>query len=194
MGVGGVVQPTPIRLQYLDMILDAYQARYGQSMPVDVWNVHNYVLREGATGWGCGIPPGTDEALAIEYSVQDHDDLDYWKAHLVAMRQWMRDRGYRHRPLVITEYGIIMPHFYGFDQPRVQSFMLNTFDWLTTATDPETGYPADGNRLVQGWAWYSLYVDSQLKDRFWPPGTTSSIQRRGPSPPWARHSAPIPPR
>jgi hypothetical protein len=34
--------------------------------------------------------------------------------------------------------------------------MRGTFDYLSTATDGEIGYPADGNRLVQRWAWYSL--------------------------------------
>jgi hypothetical protein len=125
-------------------------------MPIDVWNVHNYVLREGATGWGCGIPPGTDPSLAIEYEIGDHDDMEAWVSHLTAMRSWMRDRGYRDRPLIISEYGILMPWFYGYDYPRVRDFMLATFEWMTTATDPQTGYPADGNRLVQAWSWYSL--------------------------------------
>jgi hypothetical protein len=34
--------------------------------------------------------------------------------------------------------------------------MRGTFDFFMTATDDEIGYPADGNRLVQRWAWYSL--------------------------------------
>ncbi len=168
VGVGGVVQPTPIRLQYLDLILDSYDAQFGGPMPVDVWNTHNYVLREG-TDWGCGLPPGTDPELAIEYDIQEHDMLDPsptdpahlgWKQHLVLLRQWMRDRGYRDRPLIISEYGILMPEFYGFDSDRVRAFMHETFDWLMEATDPATGYPADGNRLVQAWNWFSLDMDT----------------------------------
>jgi hypothetical protein len=164
VGVGGVVQTTPIRLQYLDMVLDSYRARYGRAMPVDVWNVHHYLLRE-ANDWGGGIPPGTDTSLALKYEIQEHDMLERsptdpeklgWKQHLVEMRQWMRDRGYRDRPLIITEYGILMPELYEYDYLRVKSFMLATFDWMMTATDPEIGYPADENRLVQAWAWYSL--------------------------------------
>jgi hypothetical protein len=156
IAVGGVVQPTPIRLQYLDMIRNAYQVRYGGPLPVDVWNVHNYVLREGESGWGCGIPPGTDPALAIDYGIQDHDDVNAWAWHLRLMRAWMQLRGYQDRPLIITEYGILMPEIYGYDYDRVRQFFLATSNWLTTTTDPEIGYPADGNRLVQGWAWYSL--------------------------------------
>jgi len=156
IAIGGVVQPTPIRMQYLDMILNAYHVRYGGAMPVDVWNVHNYVVREGETGWGGGIPPGTDPALAIEYGIQDHDNVNAWAWHLRLMRQWMQLRGYRDRPLIITEYGILMPEEYGYDYDRVRQFLVTTSNWLTSATDPNTGYPADGNRLVQGWAWYSL--------------------------------------
>ena len=156
VGIGGVVQPTPIRLQYLDMVLDAYQDQYGGPMPVDVWNTHNYVLREGTTGWGCGIPPGTDESLAIDYEVQEHDDLQAWTWQLRLLRQWMKLRGYQDRPLVVSEFGILMPELYDFDYPRVRDFMQATFEWMMNTTDATTGYAADGNRLVQAWAWYSL--------------------------------------
>jgi hypothetical protein len=156
VGIGGVVQPTPIRLQYLDMILDAYRNQYGGPMPVDVWNTHNYVLREATTGWGCGTPLGTDETLAIDYEVQEHDDLDSWTWHLRLLRQWMKLRGYQDRPLVVSEFGILMPELYGFDYSRVRDFMQATFDWMMNTTDASTGYPADNNRLVQAWAWYSL--------------------------------------
>lgn len=156
VGIGGVVQSTPIRLQYLDMILEAYEKKYKTKMPVDVWNVHDYVLREGIDGWGCGIPPETDPSLAEAYGINDHDNLEYWTGHLIELRKWMRDRGYQDRPLIVTEFGILMPELYGYDYTRVRDFMLATFDWMMTATDPSTGYPADGNRLVQAWAWYSL--------------------------------------
>lgn len=166
VGIGGVVQSTPIRLQYLDMILAAYYEDQGVAMPVDVWNIHNYVLRE-ADDWGGGIPPETDPELGILYAIQEHDMLDPhptdpkklgWKRHITLMREWMRDRGYRDRPLVISEYGILMPDWpgYDYDYPRVRDFMLATFDWMLTYADSATGYPADGNRLVQAWAWYSL--------------------------------------
>ena len=162
VGIGGVVQPTPIRLQYLDLILTAYADQYGQAMPVEVWNVHNYVLREkrwyeGCPDcWGCGIPPDIPADTGQLYDIQDHDNMDYWTWHITLMRQWMRDRGYRDRPLIITEFGILMPEMYGYDYPRVRQMMLAAFDWMRSTTNPDTGYPADGNRLVQAWSWYSL--------------------------------------
>ncbi len=162
VGIGGVVQPTPIRLQYLDLILTAYNNQYGAPMPVEVWNVHNYVLREkrwyeGCPDcWGCGIPPDIPTDTGQLYDIQDHDNMGYWTWHIILMRQWMRDRGYQDRPLIITEFGILMPEMYGYTYPRVRQLMLATFDWMLTATDPNIGYPADGYRLVQAWSWYSL--------------------------------------
>ena len=46
--------------------------------------------------------------------------------------------------------------------------MYGTFDFFLTAVDEVVGYPADGNRLVQQWAWYSLgdtvYATGNLAD------------------------------
>jgi hypothetical protein len=165
VGVGGVVQPTPVRLKYLDSILDAYRQRYKRTLPVDVWNAHNYVLREkrpyqGCPDcWGADIPAGVPDDAGMLYELDDHDNMGYWVSHLIALRTWMRDNGYRDKPLVLSEYGILMPIDYGFDLNRVRAFLLATFDWLVTYADPDIGYPPDGNRLVQAWAWYSLDDD-----------------------------------
>ncbi len=174
VGIGGVVQPTPVRRQYLDLILNSYQAQYGSPMPVDVWNIHNYVLREkrpyaGCPDcWGCGVPPGVPQNQGILYDWWEHDMLDPhptdptkigWKQQIIDFRQWMKDRGQQNKPLIISEFGTLMWELLGFDYPRVRDFMLATFDFLTTAADSNTGYPADGYRLVQAWAWYSLDED-----------------------------------
>jgi len=36
--------------------------------------------------------------------------------------------------------------------------MHETFDFMLSASDEATGYPADGNRLVQQWLWFSVNV------------------------------------
>jgi len=156
VAIGGVAQPTPLRLAYLDRILSTYQARYGESMPVDVWNVHGFILREERDSWGVGIPPGMDANAGALREIKDHDDLEIFRGQILAFRRWMAERGQRERPLVISEYGIVMPWDYGFDQVRVEAFMLATFDYFLTATDEAVGYPEEGNRLVQRWCWYSL--------------------------------------
>ena len=156
VAIGGVAQPTPLRLLYLDRVLLAYQTRHGEPMPVDIWNVHNFVLREERDSWGVDIPPGMDASVGVLYEIKDHDDLEAFESQVLNFRRWMAERGQRDRPLVISEYGILMPPDYGFDEARVQAFMYATFDFFLTATDEKVGYPQDDNRLVQWWAWYSL--------------------------------------
>lgn len=159
IAIGGIVQPTPLRLEYLEMVLAAYQSLYGEPMPVDVWNIHNMILREERGSWGCEIPPGIDDDQGMLYEVQDNDNTEIFRRHIVAFRQWMKDKGERNKPLIVSEYGVLMPEVYGFDYLRVRNFMYATFDYFMTATDESLGYPADGNRLVQRWAWYSLNDD-----------------------------------
>jgi len=134
-----VSQATPLRLAYLDRVLEAYAARYGEEMPVDVWNVHGFLLREERGSWGVDIPPGESVDRGVLYEIEDHDDMEAFRAQIVAFREWMAERGQRDRPLAVTEYG-----------------MLATFDYFLTARDEAVGYPRDDNRLVQWWAWYSL--------------------------------------
>jgi len=46
VAIGGVVEPTPLRLEWLDRVLDHYQTTYGETIPVDVWNIHLHSLQE----------------------------------------------------------------------------------------------------------------------------------------------------
>lgn len=82
---GAIVQATPVRLQYLDLVLKSYIDRYSEPMPVDGWAIHNFILNErscthygdaankpadyaitktqptynsGLVCWGADIPPG----------------------------------------------------------------------------------------------------------------------------------------
>jgi hypothetical protein len=158
VAIAGVVQPTPIRLRYLDQVLAAYQARYGRAMPIDVWNIHAFILREELNSWGADIPPGLEE-YAHEgrlYQVSDNGRLDIFQEYVINFRAWMAARGYRDTPLIISEFGVLMPIEYGFSDATVAQFLTDSFTFLATATDANTGYPADGNRLVQAWSWFSL--------------------------------------
>ncbi|MBI1878088.1 MAG: hypothetical protein HYR94_07665 [Chloroflexi bacterium] len=156
VAIGGVTQPTPLRLQYLEMVLSFYQTRYGEVMPVDIWNIHNFILREERGSWGVDIPPGLTVNQGILYELDDHDDLEVFKAQIINFRQWLADRGQRDKPLIVSEFGILMPKDYGFGPERVQRFLYGTYEFMLIATDQQIGYPADDNRLVQRWAWYSL--------------------------------------
>jgi hypothetical protein len=163
VAIGGVVQPTPLRLNWLDQVLDFYLATFGQPMPVDVWNIHNMILPEARDQWGCDIPRGLDEVEGRLYAVEDNDSLEYFVQHVEDFCRWMRDRGQRDKPLIISEYGVLMPAEYGFSADRVNRYMNATFDYLLAARDDELGCPCDENRLVQRWLWYSL------NDRPWDP-------------------------
>ena len=157
VAIGGIVQPTPLRLQYLDLILEEYQGQYGRLLPMDVFNTHNYILREELGNWGCLIPPGLPDTQGMLYDLEDHYDLDIWIEQLMRLRTWMNDRGYGDLPLIISEYGILFYDGLGGCTPEItRDFMTGTFNWMMEESHPELGYPEDGYRLVQAWNWYSL--------------------------------------
>jgi hypothetical protein len=163
---GAIVQPTPLRLQYLDEVLRQYWERYGEALPADGWAIHNFILNERSCGyykdpaicWGADIPPGveaTDGLIITTDELQKTADVSFFKEQVFRFRQWMADKGYRNRPLYVSEFGILMPESYGFPPALVNNYMTETFDFLLNNTDGKLGYPADNNRLVQRLAWYS---------------------------------------
>ena len=96
----------------------------------------------------------------IEVSVENHDNLTMIAQQISDFRQWMNSHGQRNKPLINTEYGILMTEDIGFDYPRVRTFMLNSFDlFLNNLIDPALGYPEDGNRLLQEWFWFSVAIN-----------------------------------
>lgn len=166
---GGIVQPTPCRMKYLDIVLQTYQSFYGTPMPVDVWNIHAFMLREVYGSWGASTPPGVDPSCGIRYLVKDSDNITILRNNLRAFRTWMKNRGYGNKPLIISEYGILWPYrddyiFYDedgnpFPPERVIAYMHNTFNLFLNEKDASIGLAADEGRLVQAWAWYSLADD-----------------------------------
>jgi hypothetical protein len=156
VAIGGVVQPTPLRLEWLDQLLAYYQTTYGKPMPVDLWNTHVLILREEVGSWGAGIPVGLAETQGLLIGPEDNYNIDIFKQQVRDFRTWMNNRGQRNKPLVISEYGVLMPLAWGATPDVVNAFMSASFDFLLSATDASTGYPADSNRLVQRWLWCSL--------------------------------------
>lgn len=169
VAIGGVSQPTPLRLLYLERALRAYEQTYGEPMPVDAWNVHAFILREELNSWGVSIPPGFGIAQGALYEIEDHDDLEIFRRQILDFRRWMAAHGQRDKPLIVSEYGVLMPEEYGFSPESVATFMQATFDFLLEGRDPEVGFPADDNRLVQRLAWFSFsdlaYPTGDLVDR-----------------------------
>ena len=178
IAAGNIVQPTPLRFQYLDRILAEYQTRYGEPLPADVWSIHSYILcetcypippnvpGEPSWGWGaCYVPDWPSQSLSIAnggtfYSVYDHWNVNIFAERIETFRQWMYDNGYRNHPLIIPEYGVLFYEgliYSGSTYDAIsRAFMYDGFDWMQSARDAVTGYRPDDDRLVQGWAWYSL--------------------------------------
>ncbi len=162
VAIGGIVQPSPLRLEYLDKVLNHYHALYGEKLPTVLWNIHNYAFREVARGYGAGVPPGASSNIGWTYDLLQWMDVNLWVQNLHDMRQWMANRGERDKPLIITEFGQVVPDGFcwsGFCYtPEVSRDTLQaSFSRFLTETDAIVGYPADGNRVVQFWAWFPLY-------------------------------------
>ncbi len=181
IAIGGVIQITPMRLEYLTTVWDKYKEFYGTDMPVDVWNIHAFVIAElcgweelSGGGrvykcWGAGVPAG-ETSRSGEYVGNDwkHIDRDTFAKQIRDFRQWMKDRGQQQKPLIVTEYGVLYasipcnngcpnPDQYNLENPQVvHDFMLWTFDYFLNTKDAALGYAADDHRLVQKWAWFSL--------------------------------------
>ena len=168
VAVGGIAQATPLRLQYLDLVLKTYLELYHAPLPADWWTVHGYVLREEKGSWGVEIPPGLDATQGELYEVSDHGRLDLFASQLLAFRQWMKDNNYQDTPLALTEFGILMPNSYGFPPESIANYLEQTFTWLYNTQDEMIGYPSDSYYLVQKWAWFSIsdpnYSSSNLGD------------------------------
>jgi hypothetical protein len=171
VAIGGVSQPTPLRMRYLEAVLAAYQEQFGAAMPVDVWNVHNFILREERGSWGVDIPPGLPDDRGILYEIDDSGNLEAFRRQIWDFRRWMAAQGYGGWPLIVSEYGIPMPEDYGFPPERVVAFLWGTFEFFLTAADPALGDPADGYRLVQRWCWYSLDDTTYPTGRLFDPQT-----------------------
>ena len=182
LGAGSIVQPTPLRFQYLDRVVAAYQADYSQTLPADLWNIHSYILREITSDdpesmdnggpyevWGAYVPPGITATRGELYTYSQMFDLNIFRQRLIDFRTWMANNGYADVPLIITEYGTLFPYppyidgdpyvdenGIPMDEARTANFLTQSFDALRMLTNTLTGYAADGQHLVQRWAWYSI--------------------------------------
>ena len=165
IGFGSIVQPTPIRLRYLDRawirLIQLAGSQSAASDLIDWWNIHAFILNEHKYEAGASVPPGFEDDWADyeshSQSCADGDciDMTIFTQRIVNFRGWLADRGERGKPVWITEYGNLFPEIY-IPATDTANYMTSTFDYLRAATDANTGYPNDGNRLIQGWFWHSL--------------------------------------
>ena len=158
---GNIVQPTPIRLQYLDAVLVHYYNQFGVPMPVDIWGFHNFILNEVSCSWnpvncwGAETPTGMNIPYGEILDIDDNDRFDLFEERVYRFRQWLASRGYRGVPIYLSEYGVLMWAEYGFPPSRVNQFMNQSFDFILNTKDSYLGDPNDDYRLVQRLSWYS---------------------------------------
>lgn len=148
VAIGGLSMFTPGRQQYMDIVWDTYWKAFGKAMPVDIWNIHLYILSE-IRPWDGGhsdgkVALGTDPALAlkapsaepphIECPKDDvicraeHDDINLFKKQIINLRRWMKAHQQQDKPLILTEFSLLYP-FVDYDDPinPSQCFLRDEF-------------------------------------------------------------------
>jgi len=163
IAIGGVIEPTPLRLRWIEETMAAHQNLYGVPMEVDVWNIHVQILQEKAGEWGAEIPAGItpNPGEAREYNLSECASVPIFETLVIEFRTWMWEHEQQSKPLIISEMGVLQPSDYiAADKESgdrlIEQFMVETFDWLLNAKDETIGCPDDENRLVQRWLWFSL--------------------------------------
>ncbi len=172
---GGVVEGTPYRIQYLGRMWSAYQQKYGVPMPVDAWAFHEFIVPENRdiNQAGAAIPAGIGN-LVNDWLVDAPNGRMFpelapntpdwgqvlsttlFMDDLVRYRTWLAAIGQRNKPLILSERSGMPNWVQGNSDVQVADFLSKTTNIVLNATDPNIGFPADGNRLVQSSIWYSL--------------------------------------
>lgn len=104
------------------------------------------------------------------YCYAEHDSVAIIENQLRAMRSWMAAKGEQNKPLIVSEWSILYPYEqdgdscflqdeFGncFTPERVSRYLSASAALYSNVSDPAIGYPLDGNRLVQSWAWFSTF-------------------------------------
>jgi hypothetical protein len=174
LGFGSVVQPTPIRIRYLERALNylTYLScgnRQAALDLIDIWSIHAFILNEELDKWGAGIPVGLEDDVSDAFlipidRISDTHSIEIFQNWIINFRIWLYSIGEQEKPLWITEYGSLLPPIDPPDGPDyvnvsdeiTSQYMIDTFDFLLSVTDSNAGYQADENHLVQRWFWYSL--------------------------------------
>jgi len=115
--------------KWAEAFRQAFHERYGRYPRADGWNIHNYILEPGL----------------------DPYDVGEFQRRILAFRHWMETIGDGHKPLFLTEFGVL----YGdgccgrpVDPPeKIQTFMENAVRWLLDS------------EVVTCWAWFSTHYE-----------------------------------
>jgi len=136
-------------------VWQAYLEKFGTPMPVDVWNMHLYILPEvewdGQPNGIANVALRTDPALGIRngccdpnrcldprdniYCYAEHDNLVIFSDQIIRMRTWMKAHGQQNKPLILSEYSLLYP-FEDYDDPEnpTKCFLRDEFGKCFTPT------------------------------------------------------------
>jgi len=173
IAIGGVTEPTPLRLEWLEYMLASYNDKFGVDMRdhIDVWTIHVQITPERRGSWGAEIPVGDEFAGInegetfgmIDNHYSPNADVNILKQLVYDFCEWMVDQGERDKELIISEYGVLFPSTMLSDDEdeaegdqMVIDFMIGSFDFFLSARSDALGLATDEGRLVQRWLWYSL--------------------------------------
>ncbi|MDX9851979.1 MAG: hypothetical protein RBT01_15820 [Anaerolineaceae bacterium] len=139
LGFGSIVQPTPIRIRYLQRALDRLIELSGNNEElafglIDIWSIHAFILNEKPYNWGADVPVGfyTYDKILLEEAqrghcytgeqyetdindaivISDFSDtysIEIFKERIYYFRNWLNSIGESNKPLWITEYGSLFP-------------------------------------------------------------------------------------
>ena len=95
-------------------------------------------------------------------------DLNVFYAQLIEFRKWMKQRGYENKPLIISEYGILLSEEHGYTPDYIASYLFHTLQIILLSYDCDLGNPQDDYRIVQEVSWFSAnyvpHANSMLFD------------------------------
>lgn len=141
LGFGTVVQPTPIRIRYLERAIDKLSELSGGNREValgliDIWSIHSFILNEEPYEWGADVPVGFftyneqklitrglgycftgeeyEENISEAQLITNYADtysIDKFIERIIYFRNWMNSIGESEKPLWITEYGTLFPNW-----------------------------------------------------------------------------------
>jgi len=169
VAVGGVTEPTPLRLEWLEQVLASYNTQFGVDMRshIDAWTIHIQITPERRGSWGAEIPVGLPDVVGETFGMTighytANADVNILKQLIYDFCEWLVDQGERDKELIISEYGVLFPsNMLDPQNPAngdqmVIDFMTGSFDFFLSAKDSELGLATDEGRLVQRWLWFSL--------------------------------------
>ena len=126
---------------YMEKALKIYKIKYNTKMPVDVFQLHPYMF-DGK----------------IDFKI------NMFKQSVTSFRTMLQKQGYKDKEVWITEWGNLV------DDPNKKNdttfadsikIMNEGIPWLTRVNSGTDGMPADGNKLIQRWGWFTF---KYLKD------------------------------